>query len=269
MVLEKLIFIEWMNDLTAEPLPIACDRCKKIFKRQHFLDKHKETCNELVCDFCSKQFKTSTGLLNHMCEKKRRHIERDDKHVKFGFMAYRHYIHKTNRLNNRQPSYEEFANSSLYKEFVEFGRYIVRLNAINPLGFVDFLIKMQTPLRRWMHPNVYETYIRELNKTETPLEALERNILLMQQWSIETGEEWTDFFRKVSTNNAVLWIKSGRISPWLLFSASSASDLMSRMNPEQIEMVNEVIDANFWEHKLQRHKEDMFYIQEELNGAGI
>jgi hypothetical protein len=248
---------------------ITCETCGKIFKKQGFLEKHKETCNDLTCEFCKKQFKQQVRFFNHMCEQKRRHIERDDKHVKLGYMSYKHYISRTNRLNMNVPTYENFSNSSLYKEFVDFGRHLIRINAINPIGFVDFLIKMQTPLKKWMATTTYEIYIRELNKTETPIQALERNILLMQQWSMETGEDWTDFFRKISTTHAVLWIKSGRISPWLLFSASSASALMSRMNSEQLEIVNQAIDTNFWEHKLKRHQEDMKNIQEELSRAGI
>jgi hypothetical protein len=248
---------------------LTCQHCNKEFKRKSFYEKHKEICNDLTCQFCKKQYINEVSFFNHVCEKKRRHIEKDEKHVKIAFICFKHYCTKTNRLNKYQPSYDDFIDSSLYKEFISFGKHLININVSNHLGFVDFLIKMQTPLKKWSSVSTYEIYMRELNKNETPLQALERNILVMQQWSINTGEDWTEFFKKISTQTAVLWIKSGKISPWLLFSASSASDLLSRMNQEQLEIVNNTVDAGFWELKIKRHQEDMKYIQKELSEAGI
>lgn len=253
-----------------KPKDFRCDVCDKKFRTRETLDKHKQTCNELTCQFCKKTFKHSSKFLNHMCEKKSRHLNKDDRSVYFGFMAYKHFIIKScSVLKRKDPSYEDFCKSDMYKSFVEFGKYILSINAINPMGFVDFLIKTQSPMRIWTLPNTYELYVRELNKTETPDVALERNFLLMQQWAIENNEDWKEFFRKVSPSKAVLWIKSGRISPWLLFSSSSSGQMLSRLNSEQTEIINELIDVKFWELKIAKHKDEVLHIQKILNEAGI
>lgn len=132
----------------------------------------------------------------------------------------------------------------------------------NPLDFVDFLIRVEAPLDRWIDANYFGRYIHERNKNEKPLEAIERNILLMQQWSVGSGEPWWDFFRKISPVRATEWIKKGRISPWMLFLAASAADLLDRLSPEQRGIVNEAIGWDswgwkFWTDKIARHQAEV------------
>lgn len=81
--------------------------------------------------------------------------------------------------------------------------------------------------------------------------------MLMREWEIETGHDWHDFFRLLAPARAVLWILNGRISPWLLFTASSAQDLLDRLNPEQWQMISEAIDRDFWTARLKRHEEQV------------
>ena len=91
----------------------------------------------------------------------------------------------------------------------------------------------------------------------------------MQQWAVETGEHWTDFFRKVAPAQATLWIKSGRISPWILLTASSAECLLERLSEEQNVIMIQSIEYGFWELKLSRHELDVETIKHELLKAGI
>lgn len=204
----------------------------------------------------------------HVCEQKRRFLQRDEKPIKLGFMAYQQFFMRSMR-HREPPTYEKFAKSTLYLAFVRFGRHIVDLNAVNPLGFVDFLLRLEAPIDRWISPTLYETYIRELNKNETPLDALERSFGVMQNWASETGEDWHNFFRLIDVPLAALYIANGRISPWVLFIATTAHDLMQRFNPEQEALVDRCIDADFWRLKIQRHRTDVETIREVLAEHGI
>ena len=220
------------------------------------------------CVFCGVGLTSDYHLLRHVCEAKRRFIRRDDKPVKMGLISYQRFAKRSlNRLD--PPSYEQFAQSTLYNAFVHFGQYLLQIQAINALGFVDFLIKVEAPINRWEHPVLYERYVRELCKAEDPLDALERQILLMQGWSMDTGDEWTDFFRRVAPGQAVTWIQSGRLSPWVIFTAPSVADLMARLSVEQARIIETCIDASFWSIKLQRHAEAVQHIKSTLLAAGL
>jgi hypothetical protein len=228
----------------------------------------KKTKDSFTCDFCHRSFAKEQTVLLHQCEPKRRYLQRDEKPVKLAFIAYRQFFLR-NMPRKPPPSYESFAKSSLYLAFVRFGRHLVDLNAVNPLAFIDFLLRVETPIDKWTSPTLYQTYIRELNKNETPLDALERNFVVMQHWADETSLDWRDFFRKIEVPLAALYIASGRISPWILFIAISAHDLMQRFNPEQIDLIEASIDPEFWRLKIQRHEGDVEMIREVLAAHGI
>ena len=244
-----------MTDTLAKSPP---KKPKKVAKKQP----------EFTCDYCKKSYTKESTLLVHMCETKRRWLDQDTKHVKLGFMVFQRF-HEINYRGRKTKDFNDFIKSNFYTAFTHFGRHLLNMNAINPKAFVDFLIRTEIPMKQWESEIVYETYIRELNKKETPDAAIERNFMLMLQWSIDNGEPWTDFFRKISPAQATLWIKSGRISPWILFTAASAADLFSRLSTEQLEFVRQMIDPAFWEIKLKRSKEDVEFIQKALDEVGL
>ena len=211
--------------------------------------------SELRCTFCKQVFRSERRLHNHLCEPKRRHQQRDEKGVHLGFLAYQQALRSMRR--KRPPTYDDFAESDLYSAFVRFGKHLVNLNAINPPAFVEFLLRNQAKIDQWTSQRLYATYIREMTRTEPPLEAIERTFKLMQQWAQDKGSNWTDYFRCIEPAYAVLLIIAGRISPWILFTASSAHDLIARMTPEQIKLMHQSIDADYWHLKLTKHQQEV------------
>jgi hypothetical protein len=224
---------------------------------------------EFICDYCKKSFQLEQTFLVHMCEPKRRWLDKDTKYVKLGFYVFQCF-HEANTISRKPKTFEDFMRSKFYAAFTHFGKYLNDLNAINPKEFIKFLIKTGVKLNQWEHAKVYETYVRELNKKETPEAAIERNFLLMQQWANDTDEVWTDFFRKISPNLATLWIGSGRISPWVLFLSQSGPDLLlNRLSEEQRNLVFANIDPTFWDIKFRRAQEESDFIRDTLHAAGI
>ncbi len=222
-----------------------------------------------ACEFCKRSFSRESAFLVHMCGQKQRFLDRDLPHVRLAFAVYqRFYQLSYGAKRATAKSYEDFARSPYYAAFVRFGRYVRSMNVVAWEAFVDYLIRGAVKLDRWESPVIYEAYIRDLNRRESADAAIERNILLMQQWSIDTGEAWVDFFRKVPTTLATQWIRSGRISPWVLYTAPSATDLFSRMSDEQLTLIESYIDPSFWKAKLDRHIDDVESIKAILKEAG-
>lgn len=220
------------------------------------------------CPYCKKDFLRENSLINHMCEKKRRFFNKDEKYVKLGFLAYQKF-YAIQYSGRKLPTYEDFSNSKFYTSFTAFGRYILDVNALRPEGFIEFVIKTGVPLKNWTLPVVYETYVRELTKKMTPEMALEQGILLAQQWSQESAEPWNDFFRKIHPNLAVQWIRTGRINPWFLYAAPSSKDLFDRMSDEQMGLVSEYLDPKVWKARMKVHKSDFDWVRKQLVEAGL
>jgi hypothetical protein len=223
------------------------------------------------CEFCSRSFHNEKNLINHSCEKKRRWYRRDDPEIRIAFLAWnRFYELSTNQKGAKaKRSFMDFLNSSFYSGFVKFGKHIIDCNVINPQRFIDYVIKGNIPLDSWCNDTVYEQYVRDYTKTEAPEDALERMILLMQQWSMQTGESWNDFFRKINPNLAMQWMKSGRISPWVLYNVNSANDFLERCSPEQIGMITKWAPNASWRIKFNKNPEGVKFIKQTLQAAGV
>jgi hypothetical protein len=223
-----------------------------------------------TCEFCKRQFHAEKNLISHNCEKKRRFFKKDDPSSRFGFLAWARFYELTDFSSKKKKNnFKDFINSRYYTSFLKFGRYIIDINAIEPAKFIDFVIKNNLPIDRWTHDFVYEQYVRELTKKETPEQACERMILLMQQWSMQTGEPWQDFFRKINTNLAVMWIRSGRMSPWLLYNVDSALDLIDRCSLEQQDLISQFAPVAQWKIKFMKSREAIEWIKKTMKDAGV
>lgn len=221
---------------------------------------------EHVCEFCKKKFVTERTLVKHLCDKKRRWLWKDEKYAQIAFRAFQRFYQLS--MRQKKPKTEmDFINSAYYNEFIKFGKFVVDVNAIDVPGFIDFLIKTSVNLSDWTKDWAYETWVRELGRKEDPYRAVERNILLMEQWSRETGDDWQDFFKKVNPNLAVKWIRSGRISPWVIYAVGEP--LMDRMNEDQLKLIRELINPNFWTYRIKANKKDFDAIVQILEEAGV
>ncbi len=223
------------------------------------------------CNFCKKVFVREQSLINHMCEKKRRWIAKDERHVKLAFYAYQEFYRRN--TNSKTKTYEDFINSQYYVGFVKFGKHITTINIIEPNEFILFVLKTGVKLEHWCKDYVYEEFVRYQIERESCDKAVERNILLMEQWHLQvnknTEANWNDFFREISTTLAVYYIKTGRISPWVLYQSRSGRDLLSRMSDEELGLVGKYIDVKFWNKKFNKYPNDVKFVNDVCKEAGL
>lgn len=221
------------------------------------------------CKYCKKTFVKESTLLSHACEKKRRMMAEHDKPNRLAFNVWRKFLKYCTPSARKEKTYEDFVNSNVYTGFVKFARHVIDLNPHSVDDFVDFVIRNSVKLDDWTKIWVYEAWIREVSKKESVDRAVERSVLLMKTWSEREQENWTDFFVRVNTNQAVHWIRTGRISPWVLFSTDAGQALVNRFNEEQLELIVEYIEPKYWQFKVARQREDSAWVQGVFNSAGI
>lgn len=229
--------------------------------------RKKQKTDELSCVFCEKVFQRENSLAVHMCVGKQRNASKNEQPVRMAFRIWLRFYELTTR--NTKKTWDDFIRSRYYNDFLRVGKYVVEINPVRTPEFVDFLINSNLPVAKWTNAAVYETYIRELSKKETPGVAVERSINIMEQWAGSSGEQWFDFFRKVSPAQATMWITNGRLSPWVLYISNGSTELFNRMSSEQLGLVKNTIDPDFWTIKMDKHKTDVAYLRELLDEAGV
>jgi hypothetical protein len=238
---------------------------------QKTLAVNNKTLRPHVCEYCARSFKEELSLINHSCEKKRRWFSKDDPPVRIAFMAWTRFYELNAHLTkaSAKRTFKDFMDSPYYIAFVKFGRHLIALNVIDSAKFIDYVIKNNLPLDNWTHDKVYEQYVQDLLKTESPETALERNIQLMQTWGEEFNEPWNDFFKKVAPSQAAAWVASGRLSPWVMYNADSAEQLLDRCGPEQLAMITKFAKPAQWKIRFNKNKDGADWIRTTLRSAGL
>jgi hypothetical protein len=220
------------------------------------------------CKYCGKAFQREKTLSAHMCVKKRRHMEIDTMASRFGFIAYKRFYEIT--MSSKKPkTTQDFIESPYYIDFVKFGNHISNLKPIYPEQFVEFVIKNSVKLKDWTKDFVFETYIDDLIKKEPAVAATERSITEIMTWSELNNVDFNEFFRQISANEASHLIRTGKISPWILYLCNSAGDLMGRFNQDHAKIIGSIIDAGFWIKRFKKNSDDVDFIKNMLQQAGL
>ena len=61
----------------------------------------------------------------------------------------------------------------------------------------------------------------------------------------------------------------GKISPWAIYQCDSGKKLLSDMNDEQIGLVSQVIDPQWWKKVFRSKPDDVDFAKQVLQTAGV
>jgi len=220
------------------------------------------------CEHCGKLFAKEKTLVVHICEQKRRHLSKGEKHVQMGLMTYQKF-YEMSQKGKTQKTFEEFAASSYYTAFVKFGSFMVNTAPIYPEKFIEFVIKSGVKLDHWCRDELYDTYVSELIKIEPADGAIQRSIKTMMDWADANSASWEHYFQYVNLNRATHDIKEGLVSPWLVLNTKSGKEMLRRMNDEQLEIIGSVIDPQFWMRRFKSLPADVELIKDVIKEAKI
>ena len=220
------------------------------------------------CKWCEKSFQTERTLSVHMCPKKRRWADKDEKHIQLGYRVFQKF-YEINTMSFKPKSIEDFIRSSYYEGFVKFGRSCVRNEYLAPEMFAEWLIKNGKKLADWHKDAMYDEFLLGYVKKESGIRALERGMIYINEWSADSGKPWDQYFKEVTTPRAIHDIRAGKISPWLLYLSETGDQLLTRLGDEQVKMIEHVIDANFWMALFAKSKEEVREVKKICEAAGL
>ena len=198
------------------------------------------------CEYCNTSYSKEKTLFAHMCEKKRRALQQNEKRVQLGFYAFNQFYKlSTKCLKNK--TYADFMRSPYYNAFVKFGSYISNVQPLYTEKYIDYIVTSGIKLEHWCKDELYETYALNLIKKEHVTTALERTVLTMTDWAEQNPPAiWNHYFNLVSLSRAVYDIKDGKISPWIILNSHTGREMLNKFNTEQLEMVYHIMNPEYW-----------------------
>lgn len=206
-------------------------------------------------------------LVAHMCERKRRALQQNEKRVQAGYMAFNRFWQLAQGGNSK--TYKEFCDTAYYNAFVKFGSFLNNVNPLYPEKFVDYVIKSGAKLDHWCRDDLYNKYLYEMIKIEPVESAVQRTLQTMMEWGDEHNANFAHYFNYVSLNRAVHDILNGRISCWVILNSVGGKDMMQKMSDEQLNMIAPAFDVPFWLKKFKESPADVALVNEILDEVEI
>ena len=220
-----------------------------------------------TCGYCEKTFARESSIEVHMCEPKRRRLQRGDRGVQLALQAYVRF-YETMQGSAKNKTFDDFETSSYYRAFVKFGHYCVNTRVINPERFMAWLLKQQKKIDRWCSDQVYTEYLVNYLTLEAVDDALARAMEYGLDWADKTGNPAHDCLRYGNANAICHAITAGRISPWVIYNSESGQKFLSDLSSDQVSIIWIYIDSDVWHKKFQTYPADQEYSKEMLKQAG-
>ena len=221
-----------------------------------------------TCTYCGHFFTRERTLQVHVCEPKRRHLQKNEKWVQNGFMVFQRF-YEIHQHNVNTKTYDEFCRSAYYNAFVKFGRFMMHIHPLYPEKYIDYVILSKIKLDHWARDDLYEAYLIDTLKVEPVEAALQRSIATMMEWANEQNAQWSDYFRLVNTPRAVQHIQQGKISPWLILGCSAGKKMLNLFTDEQLQMIQRFINPEYWSNKFKSYPADHLFVEETAKEARI
>lgn len=220
------------------------------------------------CDHCKKTFVKPGTLLKHMCEPKRRWMDKDKPANRIAYMSWSKFYQQY-QPRSKKKEYVDFTSSPYYGAFIKYGSYCVDVGVVNPLMYIDWLLKEKVSIDNWTSDRVYDRYLIEYSRLEDSMDAVKRSVDTLLQFAETENIKVGDVLRYSNANKICHKIVSGKLSPWLLFNSESGQYFLSTLNSGQTEMIFEYINPDIWNIKFKREVENVTQVRNLLKEAGI
>jgi hypothetical protein len=221
-----------------------------------------------ICQHCKNTFTKEKTLAVHVCEQKRRHMARTERHVVLGFDTYNKFYRLTQN-SKQDKTYDDFAKSSYYNAFVKFGSFVSNVNPLYPDKFINYVVTSGVKLDHWCRDELYDKYVIDLIRTENVETALERSIKHMMEWGENNQASWNHYFLYVSLSRAVFDVRDGKVSPWLILNSKNGKDMLKKFNDEQLVAIGSIMDLPFWLNKFKRLSTDTELVRQVVKESNI
>lgn len=218
------------------------------------------------CEFCEHEFLRESTIRKHLCESKRRWMDRDKHANRIGYNSWIQFLHKTS--NRKKKDYMDFAKSAYYSAFVKFGNYCIDAQVLNVLRYVDWLLKNQISIDTWNKDSNYTKFIIDYLKIEDPLDAIARSIETCIQLAESFNIKNNDVLRYGNANKICFEITKGKISPWMLYHSASGLEFIESLDTTQQKMILEYINPEQWAIKFKRNANMINEVKELLRAGG-
>jgi len=200
------------------------------------------------CEHCKRSFTRFVALSDHLqrCELKKRG---ELKNTSEGILAHKLWCVSFKGTARKKYDFIDFIKHRDFKFFIGFATFCCKVNAIEPEKYMDWCIKERIKMKLWTGEYNYSKFVKHYLIHEDPVEAVIRSIDFIKNNGV------SNYFGSVSPGTFINLVEVGRISPWLYLLYWGAPVILKRMNTDQLNYFNTVVDHSIWSMLQRRHRD--------------
>jgi len=208
------------------------------------------------CTFCDKDFTRKSWYERHMCEKKRRFIDKNDIVTIRAHRLFNHWQKREGLLRRgKEKSMEDFLKSPYYKLFIKLTEFTERVYVVSHFKYLDWLIDKKIPEKNWFDEHGMQEYQDWIRYSEDPEDQAKVSCTNIRNWCEDRGMPVDDFFKNITPGQALNMVRANELSPWVLFGYKPAVEtLVVRMQGELLYTLDDHININYWLDKVDQDK---------------
>ena len=132
-----------------------------------------------------------------------------------------------------------------------------------------FEIPDEIKLEKWSSDAIYEEYLKEHLFKETVERAAERMMLYIMNWSSDNEKLADNFFNELTPAKALLLIRNGTMSPWIVYGTQQGEKIIDSMSDEQLNIAVKFIDPKKWKPKIHLKQSEVKWLKDIFNNLII
>jgi hypothetical protein len=186
-----------------------------------------------------------------------------------GQAAWQYYHIWMMKKKRMPPIPSSFLSSKLFRTFINFTKFVKKVQLPLPKMFIDWTIKKDYPPTMWMMDEVYVQYLEFIDNERLPLEQVQTSIATFFKYSDDHEIDVSDIFDEINPNELIQLVRIRKLSPWLLLSSRKFGRFFAEMNEEQQSILETLIKPEVWAQKKDLHQEDVATIKIWVSELGI
>lgn len=216
--------------MTENPIEkrFRCPYCDRTFTRKPWYERHER----------------------HVCERKRRFLERNNIRTVTALRLYNYWMKKLVG-RKKESTIEEFEKAQEYKLFLRLSEFCQTNYLVSNVRYVDWLIETKKPATRWTTVYNMKPYREWMRNHEDPMNQVDITYKNVSQWCRENKIEVKDFFKQIPPVLALNMIQENRLLPWVLFGyGKSEEELLPRFSQGILYEMDDFLNAGHWIDKI-------------------
>lgn len=224
----------------------------------------------MKCHYCGKTFTSEAWYGKHSCRNKKsaEKIGEDNLLKVYDLFNFWFRYNGIKRKNDGK-SLEGFLKSPYLPYFVDLAVMFQNIYIADTHDYILWVSDNQIPAKSWTDESVLTKYKKVQSKRGSAMERAIKSLELMTLYCDQKGIDVSDYFAVIQKAEALRWIESGRLSPWVFLNTSRASDLFDRMNSSDLQRVADMVDIEYWDIRFKQKADDVEDIKELMSDIGF